>query len=55
MYSTLSSVPELVDHMVQKLGSNVNARDWKGRTTMHYAVAHGDHNIIKTLINLGAR
>ena len=43
-----------VTYLVEELGADVNARDHRGNTALHYAAARGDNEMITYLVSKGA-
>ena len=43
-----------VKFLVEELGADVNARDYKGYNTVHHAAARGDNELIRYLVSKGA-
>lgn len=46
---------ELVEHWLAQEGANPNRRDYTGRTPLHLAVMQGTPEIVKALVDRGAR
>jgi ankyrin repeat protein len=49
----VSPNPKIVAHLIG-LGTNVNARDWRLWTPLHFAVRTGSSRVVKMLIEAGA-
>ena len=43
-----------VKFLVEELGADVNARDYKGYNPIHHAAARGDNELIEYLVSKGA-
>jgi ankyrin repeat protein len=50
---TVPPNPDVVKHLIG-LGTNVNARDWRLWTPLHFAVRTGSCKVVKMLIEAGA-
>lgn len=49
-----ANYPEVIDHLITKIGFDINVVDKEGKTALHIATKHGDIENVKFLLKMGA-